>query len=90
MRVQQGLMPMKLAVSIWSGFDVPKVIVKCESISWCTRFCAVTGRWLGWMTVLCLWLRDLSLFLRSRGSLCFELELQLQLARRDCVLWRDG
>jgi hypothetical protein len=46
-RVQHGLTPMKLALSIWFGSLAPKVMLNWLSISWCLRFCSVRGRWLG-------------------------------------------
>lgn len=51
-RVQHGLTPMKLSDSIWSGSLAPKVMVKWLSISWCLRFCSVSGRWLGCIFLL--------------------------------------
>lgn len=48
-RVQHGLTPMKLRLSIWSGSLAPKVMVKWLNISWCLRFWSVSGRWLGWI-----------------------------------------
>lgn len=47
-RVQHGLTPMKLCVSIWLGSLAPKVMLKWESISWWRRFWAVRGLSRGW------------------------------------------